>query len=155
MIQRTGGSGSADDSKGADLGPPTEDAREVSRRSGGRFVIRSISSVRIVLADEVISATAANHYVRLQLVDGSCLYRGSMNEVAEILGSSCVRIHRSHIVRVDLIRQIRRRKSGHREVVLRDGRELPVGRTYFENVRDVLALGGETRLGEEPDPRYP
>ena len=50
-----------------------------------------------------------------------------------------VRLHRSHWAALNHIRRLQRRGSGH-VVILSDGRELPVSRSYLSTVRNSLGL---------------
>jgi two-component system response regulator AlgR len=51
---------------------------------------------------------------------------------------SFVRLHRSTIVRRDLIERFQRDRAGAWTAILRDGRAIRVGRTYLDAVRRVM-----------------
>jgi len=82
--------------------------------------------------DEIDWIEADANYVRLH-VNGkeSYLFRKPISKIAAQLDSSrFIRIHRSYIVNVSRIRQLQSCNSGEFIVCLRDGKELPCGRTY-------------------------
>jgi DNA-binding LytR/AlgR family response regulator len=57
-----------------------------------------------------------------------------------------VRVHRSHIVRVDQVVSLTRRATGSYSLVLEGGEVIPVGRRYR---RGIGALRGD--LGAQPE----
>ncbi len=48
------------------------------------------------------------------------------------------RVHRSTIVRLDGVRELRAKVTGDHELVLQDGTALPLGRTHYRFVRRHL-----------------
>ena len=65
--------------------------------------------------------------------------RARLGELAKQLDPACfVRIHRSEIVRRDLVAAVRRKQSGRSVVVMPDGRELPISRRYLATIVRVL-----------------
>ncbi len=94
--------------------------------------------IRIDFEDiEWVAAEGA--YVRLHVRGQSYLHRESMTSIAERLDPSrFVRVHRSHLARVDRIRSIRRTPAGGSEIVLRNGEILPIGRKYVRQAREII-----------------
>ena len=65
---------------------------------------------------------AAGDYVRLHVGDRSHLLRETMKSLEVRLDSEqWVRVHRSTLVRLEFVREIRTSDSGHYELVLQDG----------------------------------
>jgi len=104
------------------------------------FAIRSSRGVRLVPIERVLWAESARHYVRLHCRDGSFLIRANMTEVLARMSPDFLRVHRSFIVRLSRIRELRRRPTGHHDVVLDGGQSVPVGRTYAGRLRAALGL---------------
>jgi DNA-binding LytR/AlgR family response regulator len=82
---------------------------------------------------------ADGDYVRLHIGQRVRLMRARLGDLAERLDpAQFVRIHRSEIVRHDLIAGIRRHDSGRTFAVLCGGREVPVSRRYVARISQTL-----------------
>jgi two-component system, LytTR family, response regulator len=82
---------------------------------------------------------ADGDYVRLHIGQRVRLMRARLGDLAERLDpAQFVRIHRSEIVRHDLIAAIRRHDSGRTFAVLSGGREVPVSRRYVSRIAQTL-----------------
>ena len=104
-----------------------------------RFTIHDGSRIYFVPYADVDWIEAAGNYVRLHAGSESHLMRATMHAVEEQLaGSSFVRIHRSTIVNIDRIRELRPTFAGDYVVVLRNDERLTLSRTY----RSVLGKMG-------------
>jgi DNA-binding LytR/AlgR family response regulator len=80
-------------------------------------------------------------YVRLQVGDRARLLRAKLGDLERRLDPELfVRIHRSRIVRRDLITALRRNPAGRVHAVLADGTEHPVSRGQLRPLRESLRL---------------
>jgi two-component system LytT family response regulator len=71
------------------------------------------------------------------------LHRESLTAIeARLHPADFVRVHRSHLVRIDAIRELVPRPHGEFRIRLVDGNELTSGRLYRDAVRQALALVG-------------
>ena len=110
-------------------------SRRLPARCGGRLVLLE--------REAVIRAESARNYVLLHTPAGEHLTRSTLSAVEARLGpDDFVRIHRSHLVRTALIREVRRHSGAESTVLLQDGTELPVGRSHRP--------GLELRLSDDP-----
>jgi DNA-binding LytR/AlgR family response regulator len=108
-------------------GPPDEPAIPVELAGTTRMLPRS--SVRWV--------EAQGDYARLHTADASHLVRVSLATLAERWADAgFVRIHRSYLVQIRLISELRLTGSGY--VVAVDGVELPVSRRHTRELKDKL-----------------
>jgi two-component system, LytTR family, response regulator len=88
---------------------------------------------------------AQGDYVKLHIGKESHMLRETMSAASERLDPTrFVRIHRSRIVNLDYIREIRPLWGGDYSVLMRDGTELTMSRTYRASLQ--TALGGEHSL---------
>jgi two-component system LytT family response regulator len=95
-----------------------------------RFMIRTAGRVIFLKADEIDWIEAADYYVRLHAGGNSYLLRQSMSDLESSLDpESFVRIHRSVIVNLDRVREMRAMFKGEMVVVLNDGKELRMSRS--------------------------
>jgi two-component system LytT family response regulator len=106
-----------------------------------RLVVKSSGRVYFVRTADIDWCEAAGNYVSLHVGTQSHLIRETMNRLeTQIDPRQFVRIHRSTIVNVDRIQELRSSFNGEHVVVLRDGSRLTLSRGY----RDAL----QARLGK-------
>jgi two-component system LytT family response regulator len=104
-----------------------------------RFLIKSPGRVYAVRVDDVESLEAAGHYVEVRTATGAHLVRDSMAALERRLDPArFVRIHRSTIVNVDKVKELRPAFHGEYEVVLAAGRRLRCSRTYAAELTRVM-----------------
>jgi two-component system LytT family response regulator len=116
---------------------PDMPKREPSR---DRLVVKSSGRVYFVRIADIDWCEAAGNYVCLHVGTQSHMVRETMSRLeAQLDLRQFVRIHRSTIVNVDRIEELRSSFNGEHLVVLRDGRRLTLSRGY----RDAL----QARLG--------
>lgn len=108
-----------------------------------RFVIRSVGRVDIVPVADVDWIEADGDYVKLHTPRKVHLHRERMAALEKLLEpSEFIRIHRSTIVRIQRIRELRPLVNGDHVVVLRDGEQLSLSRTLRERVFAALQSAG-------------
>lgn len=100
---------------------------------------------RVRVPVEMIERLEADgDYVKLHVGQRVRLMRARLGDLAERLDpAQFVRIHRSEIVRHDLIAAIRRQDSGRTFAVLAGGREVPVSRRYVTRITQTLRFRKE------------
>jgi len=111
-----------------------ERAKVQVRRDHGylqRFVIRSAGRIIFVKVDDLDWIEAEGNYVRLHAGKDSYLLRSTIGNVEKTLDPSrFARIHRSQIVNLDRIVELRPWWHGEYRVLLRDGTQLTLTRGY-------------------------
>jgi len=106
-----------------------------------RLVVKSSGRVYFVRTADIDWCEAAGNYICLHVGAQSHLIRETMNRLESQLDTrQFVRIHRSTIVNVDRIQELRSSFNGEHVVALGDGTRLTLSRGY----RDTL----QTRLGK-------
>jgi len=107
-----------------------------------RIVIRTVGKIVVLNADEIDYIHAAANYVRVLAGAEVHIARETLSAFAQSLPpEKFVRIHRSIVVNVDRIRELQPCGGSECVIVLRDRRELPVGRSYKYAVEAALHLG--------------
>lgn len=92
---------------------------------------------RFVRRSEIRYVTAQGDYARLHTADGSHLLRAALATLEERWAEAgFVRIHRSHIVALPHVEEIR--VDGGRYTVVVGGQGLPVSRRHARELRDLL-----------------
>ena len=100
-----------------------------------RLVLRSGGRIFFLKAEEIDWVEAAGNYLRLHVGDAVHLLRETLNNLEARLDPDCFwRIHRSTLVNVDRIRELQPLFHGDHVVILQDGTELTVSRTYRRNL---------------------
>jgi len=83
----------------------------------------------LIRLSDIQHASAAGNYIELWARNQRYLIRSTMGKLEALLASSdYVRIHRSHLVRVDQIERIRTHRSSNGTVHLRSGHTLPLSK---------------------------
>jgi two-component system LytT family response regulator len=105
-----------------------------------RIVVRRGERLFFVATGDVLHLTAEGNYVRLHTADGSHLVRGTLVDLEKRLDPKrFARIHRSGIVNIDAVKEVRAHFHGDYIVVLQSGETVRLSRRYQERL-----LGGGT-----------
>jgi two-component system LytT family response regulator len=101
-----------------------------------RFTVKSGGRVRFVDSKAIQWVEAAGDYVQLHTAGSKHLLRKTMKEMKQALDADqFLRIHRSTIVNVDFLKEMRPYgANGEYTVVLKDGIERKLSRTYRDEV---------------------
>jgi len=115
--------------------------REIARERGAldRFLVRGPNRLSLLRASDVLWIEAAGNYARLHAAVDTHLVRSTLTSLEERLDpETFVRIHRSTIVNLDAVVELR--PLGHADslVVMRDGAELRLSRRYRDRLPATL-----------------
>lgn len=104
-----------------------------------RLVFRAEGRMVFLDPTEIDWIEAASNYIRIHVGKDSYLVRSTVGETeARFDRKRFVRIHRSVIVNVDCIKEVRTCNSGEFMVTLTHGKQLPASRGYRDNVERLL-----------------
>ena len=114
-----------------------------SRRPIDRLVVRGSDRVRLLPVEQIAWIQADGMYVKLHTRDGAIhQHRALLGALDETLDSRrFVRIHRSAIVNIDVVAELRQDVHADYVAVLRDRTEIRVGRRFRARL--------QARLGQE------
>src|SRR2546423_11421893 len=102
-----------------------------------RLLVRSPGREHFYRTSEIEWCEAAGNYVRLHVGQDSHLFRETMNSLESKLDPrQFVRIHRSTIVNVEQIEQLRSSLGGESTVLLRNGVKVTLSRGYRESFQE-------------------
>ena len=102
-----------------------------------RFVVKSGGRVFFVRSDEIDWIEAAGNYVKLHVGNDTHLFRETMNAIeARLDADMFFRIHRSHIVNFERIRELQPWFNGEYVVFLKNGTRLTLSRGYREKLQE-------------------
>jgi two-component system LytT family response regulator len=138
--RRLGGHG------GDELG---EQIRQLASRFGirqkylQRLVVKTEDGVLLLNAGEVDWLEAAGNYVCVHIGKQNHIVRDSLCHLESCLDpDSFARIHRSTVVNLNRIRELRPHWHGDYRIVLQNGQELPLSRRYREALTQRLGIQG-------------
>ena len=108
-----------------------------------QILIRDSDRMVFVPADDILRLAAAGNYVEVFTPARKYLVRDTLSGLAAQLDPArFLRVHRSHIARVDFIAEIRPWFHGDYQLILRDGTELSLSRRF----KALLPAGIRDRL---------
>lgn len=116
-----------------------EDLRAAPSKYTERLVIKAGGRVFFLSTQEVDWIKAEGNYVRIHSANKSYLIRETISNLeTELDPKEFLRIHRSTIVRIDRIQELQTWFHGEYRVLMRDGSELTLSRTYRDRLQEVL-----------------
>lgn len=121
--------------------------KSVDRLQGARashpavsLAVRSTGRIDIIPVSNIAFVRAAGAYSELVLRDGKVrVHSKSLDRLMDVLPARFERIHRSYVVGIDEIVQIKVREGSRYSAILASGEEIPIGRTRVDHVRSRLA----------------
>lgn len=107
--------------------------------AGERLVVKSSGRIYFVKFADIDWCEAAGNYIRVHVGPQAHLIRETMNRLESQLDRrQFVRVHRSTIVNVDRIQELRSSFNGEHVVVLRNGIRLTMSRGYRDALQERL-----------------
>ena len=104
-----------------------------------RLVIKSGSRMLFLHPEKIEWVEAEKDYVRLHVGKETHLVRETMNEIEKKLETErFVRVHRSTIVNLDYVKEMKPLPSGEYDISMRDGTPLRLSRGYRARLMDLL-----------------
>ncbi len=108
-----------------------------------QILVRSLDRAYFLEVRDIDRIAAAGNYIEVHSGGKVHLIRDTLTSfVAQLDAGEFLRVHRSHVVRVGFIAELRPMFHGDYELVLRDGRTLPLSRRYKallpETIRERL-----------------
>lgn len=104
-----------------------------------RFVVKAGGRVLFVRAEDIEWIEAAGNYVKLHVGADCHVFRETMNAIEDKLDpDQFFRIHRSHIVNIECVRELQPWFNGEYVVFLKSGTRLTLSRGYREKLQDRI-----------------
>lgn len=104
-----------------------------------RFVVKQSGKISFVPADEIDYMEATGNYIKLATANGSHLIRETMNKIEKKLDpQNFIRVHRSFIVKVEMIKELKPYFNGEYVIILKSGKEIKSSKTYKNTINDIL-----------------
>jgi two-component system LytT family response regulator len=105
-----------------------------------RIPVKSARDTTLIFTESIDWVGAAGHYLELHVGGETHLIREQLSHLeARLDPEQFVRIHRSVIVNLDRIKSLRPLFNGDHLVILKNGQELNLSRTYHDKLMKLLA----------------
>jgi DNA-binding LytR/AlgR family response regulator len=113
----------------------------VAKRQAPRIAFNAKGRILFLDLAEIVAVQAEGNYVSLQHRPSPYLLRESLSFMAEKLKPyGFIRIHRSVVVNISAVEEIKPLPTGEYRLRVRGGKEYLVTRTYKDNLRDLAHL---------------
>ena len=104
-----------------------------------RLVVKTRGNSYFVKVEDIDWVSAAGNYVELHIGPKSHLIRKTMNDLeAKLDPHRFLRVHRTAIVNIERIKELRPWHYGDRKIVLFDGTQLTLKRCYSEKLEQLV-----------------
>jgi two-component system LytT family response regulator len=111
----------------------------VTGKPVSRLTVKTDGRTIFLQTDEIDWIEAAGNYLRIQAGKESHMIRERISQMETRLDpSKFTRIHRSFIVNIDRIKEMQPLFNGDQVVTLRNGKQLPMSRTYRDRLMTQL-----------------
>lgn len=103
-----------------------------------RILVKKLGREFLVKIDDIEHIEAAGNYVNLHIAERIYPLRETLTKIQQRLDDATFkRIHRSHIINLNLVSEIRPLESGDAQVLLGSGKLIPMSRTYRSEFVDI------------------
>ena len=104
-----------------------------------QILVRGADRAYFLAVRDIDRIAAAGNYVEVHSGGKVHLIRGSLTSfLAQLDAAEFLRVHRSHVVRLGFIAELRSMFHGDYELMLRDGQTLPLSRRYKALLPDAI-----------------
>jgi two-component system, LytTR family, response regulator len=118
---------------------PAEASEKNGERYTTRIVFRSRGRILFLPVSEIRWIAAEENYVRISTHEESHLLRETMARLEERLDPQLfLRVHRSAIVNLQHVKEVRSESDGENAVVLVNGQRVPMSRSYRSRVHRLM-----------------
>jgi two-component system, LytTR family, response regulator len=106
-----------------------------------RFVVKKAGSISFLDVNEIEWVSSEGNYVQLHSKGKSHLVRETMDRIEDRLNPrEFIRIRRSTIVRVEVVKELQPLFNGEYALILKDGTQLQSSRRYRKNLDALLKV---------------
>jgi two-component system LytT family response regulator len=114
--------------------------REPERAWLARIPVRTLDRIVIVAVAEIVRIDAEDNYVRIH-ADRPYLHRETLAGLcARLDPARFLRVHRSHAINIERVRELKPLSHGEYRIVLSDGGAITSARSYRAKVQAALGL---------------
>lgn len=106
-----------------------------------RVVVKTGTKIKIIPVNDILYLEADDDYVKIHTSEGSFLKNKTMAYFEQMLDpGQFVRVHRSHMIRIQEITRIDPYEKENHIAILRSGQKVPVSKTGYSKLKQNLGL---------------
>lgn len=106
-----------------------------------RIVVKTGNKVKIIAVHDVHFIEADDDFVKVATAEGTFLKSKTLSFYEQTLDpQQFVRVHRSYLVHVNQITRIEPYQKESHLAILRDGKQIPVSKTGYAKLKEVLGI---------------
>ena len=106
-----------------------------------RVVVKTGTKIKIIPVNDILYLEADDDYVKIHTSEGSFLKNKTMAYFEQMLDpGQFVRVHRSHMIRIQEITRIDPYEKENHIAILRSGQKVPVSKTGYGKLKQNLGL---------------
>jgi DNA-binding LytR/AlgR family response regulator len=103
------------------------------------ITVTSGNKTKVIDVCEIISITASSPYVIIQTGNGRYVYQQTLKiMLAKLANQRFLQIHKSHLINLDQVNSYKSRLNGDYDVVMKNGAELRLSRTFVGPFKQAL-----------------
>ena len=124
--------------------PELEKLKEQVRESSGpqeRFFVKTGNHIDVIPVEEIIHVEAQDDYVEFHTPKGRFLKKETMAQLEQQLPQDrFLRVHRSHIIRLDQMEKLEKYGKESYMVILKNGAKVQVSKSRIKNLKEQLGI---------------
>ncbi len=124
--------------------PALEKLKEQVRESYGpqeRFFVKTGNHIDVIPVDEIKHVEAQDDYVEFHTSKGRFLKKETMAQLEQQLPpGKFLRVHRSHIIRLDQMEKLEKYGKESYMVILKDGTKVQVSKSRIKSLKEQLGI---------------
>ena len=105
-------------------------AKAITVKNGRKSIIVNVNDIKFISSD--------GPYIFLYTLGKNYIVSDSLKNILTKLPQNFKRIHRSTIVNIDMVKELKSRMNGDYDVVLKDNQTLRLSRTYSKSLKGIL-----------------
>lgn len=106
-----------------------------------RFFVKTGNHIDVIPVSEVIRVEAQDDYVEFHTTKGRFLKKETMTQLEQQLPADrFLRIHRSHIIRLDQMEKLEKYGKESYLVILKNGDKVQVSKSRIKNLKELLGI---------------
>ncbi len=112
-----------------------------SQTQNERIVIKLGNKIKVISLYDISHMTADDDYVKIYTAEGGFLKNQTLAFFEKNLNPNLfVRVHRSHIVKIDRITKIEAYEKDSHLLILKSGQKIPVSKTGYPKLKSALGI---------------
>lgn len=116
----------------------SQEANAVSARPD-RLIVQTGSGETIIRQNDIEYLEAARNYVVVGTAAKEYLVRETLSKLEKTIAPEhIIRTHRSYLVNIDCIEEIRSTDSGGYEIRMKSGKQVPLSRSHRDSFRNII-----------------